>query len=266
MSFFVDVLDLVLPQTCAGCERRAALLCATCQAFLTGAPVRPAWPERVPAGLPRPWAAASYDGPVRAAVVAHKERGRTALAEPLGRALARAVRAAAPRAGPFAVVPVPSTRRSVRARGHDPTWRMAEAAVVELRAAGAHAGLVRALRHRRKVADQASLPAGRRAANLAGALEAVPEAPLAGRTVVLVDDVITTGATLAEAARALRAGGAKVLAAATVAATPRLVRPEPVRGRAAAAFRTLPALRRFQQAKGVPDAASRCSPWSAGRS
>jgi predicted amidophosphoribosyltransferase len=221
MRFLADLLDLVLPQACAGCGRPSALLCATCLAFLTGAPARPAWPESVPAGLPRPWAVASYEGPVRAVIVAHKERARTSLAGPLGRALARSVRSAVPLSEPFAVVPVPSSRRSIRARGHDPTRRMAEAAVRELRDAGAPVTLLQALRHRRKVADQAALPAARRASNLAGALEPLPGVPLAGRPVVVADDVITTGSTLAEAARALRTAGAHILAATTVAATPR---------------------------------------------
>ncbi|MFB4313305.1 ComF family protein [Actinomadura sp. 21ATH] len=97
---------------------------------------------------------------------------------------------------------------------------MAEAAAGRLRAAGAAVSVLQALRQRRRVLDQAGLPVGRRAANLAGALEVLPSAAVAGRTVVLVDDVITTGATLAEAARALRAADARVAAAATVAATP----------------------------------------------
>ncbi|MFC5752967.1 ComF family protein [Actinomadura rugatobispora] len=153
--------------------------------------------------------------------MAHKERARTSLAVPLGRALARSVRSAVSLSEPLVVVPVPSSRRSVRLRGHDPTRRMAEVAVRELQNAGAPVTLLQALRHRRKVADQASLPASRRASNLAGALEPLPGLPLAGRAVVLADDVITTGSTLVEAARALRTSGAQVLAAAAVAATPR---------------------------------------------
>jgi predicted amidophosphoribosyltransferase len=69
------------------------------------------------------------------------------------------------------------------------------------------------------VADQADLTAADRAANLSGALRA--RFDLRGSRVIVVDDVITTGATLAEAARALRAAGADVRAAAVVAATAR---------------------------------------------
>lgn len=83
--------------------------------------------------------------------------------------------------------------------------------------------VVAALRHVRRVADQAGLDARGRAANLAGALAVRREAQprLEGRPVVLVDDVLTTGATLAEAARALSSAGVSVCAGAVLAATPR---------------------------------------------
>ncbi|WP_189824265.1 ComF family protein [Streptomyces finlayi] len=121
------------------------------------------------------------------------------------------------------LVPVPSARRSVAVRGQDPVRRIAFAAAGELRRSGRAARVVPVLRQRRRVRDQAGLSARERAANLAGALEVVPGAErlLAGSwpgsgagswagsravsRVVLVDDLMTTGASLAEAARALRA-------------------------------------------------------------
>lgn len=90
-----------------------------------------------------------------------------------------------------------------------------------LRATGVPVTCVPVLRHRRRVADQAGLGAAARSANLAGALQAIAPWRVQGRRVVVVDDVITSGATLAEAARTLQAAGARVTAAATVAATPR---------------------------------------------
>ncbi|MEU4167433.1 ComF family protein [Streptomyces sp. NPDC026665] len=110
--------------------------------------------------------------------------------------------------GSVLLVPVPSARWAVRARGHDPVRRIALAAAAELRRTGTPARVLGVLRQHRAVADQSGLNSRQRAANLAGALEVVAggERLLAeGGRVVLVDDLMTTGASLAEAARAVRA-------------------------------------------------------------
>ncbi len=231
------LVDLALPQHCVGCGAALALLCGTCGQALRR-PARLCWPRRPPAGLPPPYAVASYQGPVSAAILAHKEDGAVGLTGTLGAALAEAARAAltetaAPPArpassgpavaGPVALVPVPSDPAATRARGRDPTRAMTLAAVRELRGRGHQAELAPVLRHRRRVADQAGLPAASRALNLRGAL-VVPERwrhVVAGRTVIVADDVLTTGASAAEAARALTEAGARVRAVAVVAATPR---------------------------------------------
>ncbi|KUL49526.1 phosphoribosyltransferase, partial [Streptomyces sp. NRRL F-4489] len=121
---------------------------------------------------------------------------------------------------PLLLVPVPSARAAVAGRGHDPVRRIARTAAAELRRAGAEVWTPAVLRQRRAVADQAGLSARQRLVNVAGALE-VPGAArrlLAGARVVLVDDLVTTGATLAEAVRAVRAAGGRVSGAAVVAA------------------------------------------------
>ncbi|WP_406130535.1 ComF family protein [Streptomyces canus] len=107
---------------------------------------------------------------------------------------------------PVLLVPVPSARRAVRARGHDPARRIALAAAGELRRAGMPARVVAVLRQRRRVADQSGLNSRQRLDNLAGALTVVPGGGrlLAEGLVVLVDDLMTTGASLTEAARAVR--------------------------------------------------------------
>ncbi|MBE4740257.1 MULTISPECIES: ComF family protein [Streptomyces] len=203
-GWWQDLTDLVLPAECGGCGRPRAVLCPECRAALTGAAPCRVRPDPEPAGLPVVHAAAPYEDAVRATLIAHKERGALALAGPLGTALAGAVRAGGE--GPVLLVPVPSARRAVRARGHDPARRIALAAAGVLRRTGTAAQVAGVLRQRRAVADQSGLDSRQRLDNLAGALEVAAGGArlLGGGAVVLVDDLMTTGASLAEAARAVR--------------------------------------------------------------
>jgi predicted amidophosphoribosyltransferase len=122
----------------------------------------------------------------------------------------------------LAVVPVPSAPRALRSRGHDPVGRLAALTVRQLTAFGHRAELWPALGQARQVGDQAGLSATQRAANLAASLRVTPAAKARTEAaVLLVDDIVTTGSTLAEAARTLRVHGVDVLLAVTVAATRR---------------------------------------------
>jgi predicted amidophosphoribosyltransferase len=166
---------------------------------------------------------ASYDGVVRDVLVAYKESGVVALARPLGRALASAAAAAAGHGNAVALVPVPSSRRARRRRGYDAMRPLTATAAAALRGTGLDVRMVAALRHLRPVADSVGLGAHDRFANLAGAFgvrRGVADL-LRRRPVVVVDDLITSGATLTECTRALRAHGVEVLGVATVAATAR---------------------------------------------
>ncbi|MFE2131158.1 MULTISPECIES: ComF family protein [Streptomyces] len=210
-GWWQELAGLVLPVDCAGCGAARVLVCADCRGVLSGAVAGLVRPSPRPEGLPVVQAAAVYEGAVRAVLLAHKERGALPLAGVLGAALAAAVLAGGtgPGRDEVALVPVPSARRQVRARGHDPARRIALAAAGRLRRAGVRARVAPVLRLRRAVADQAGLGARQRRENLAGALAVRRDGArlTAGARIVLVDDVVTTGATLAEAARAVRAAG-----------------------------------------------------------
>ena len=238
-------LDLLLGGACLGCGRPGRLVCPACRVDLPFGAV-PAWPTPIPAGLAPPWAAGEYAGLLRAAVLAHKEHRVLALRGILGRLLAQAVVAALAdqdlptpplqegRGGatvPLVLVPVPSRPAAVRARGHDPTLEITRAAASRLRRLGLDVAVSRLLATRRGVADQAGLTAQERAANLAGSLRHRPrELTRLARwrprvRVVVCDDVVTTGATVREAQRALEAIGLPVTAVAAVAATARRTPP-----------------------------------------
>jgi predicted amidophosphoribosyltransferase len=168
-------------------------------------------------------------------ILAYKERGRTALRPALAACLeATLIAALGSSRGPLILVPVPSSPKAVRRRGHDPVGRLAALAARRLRSRGCPVVCAPVLRHGRHVRDQAGLSASERAGNLAGAFEvAAPgswrvAASSASRrhlrarpVAVLVDDIVTTGATLAEAAGALRAEGVTVPLAVALAATRR---------------------------------------------
>jgi predicted amidophosphoribosyltransferase len=223
-----ELADLVLPRVCAGCGVPRAVLCRGCAALLAVPHV--AAPRRFPPGFPPTVAAGRYAGPVRPAVVAFKERGRAELARPLGTALALAVAAVLSGAGelagpaaPVLLVPVPSSAAALRTRGRDHVRELAGRAVTELRAAGLPAAEARLLCRAGRVRDSAGLSAAERRANLAGTFR-LAAAPPPGAALVLVDDVVTSGATLTVAAGVLASGlpaGALPVLAAVVAATPR---------------------------------------------
>lgn len=202
-EWLLDALALVLPTECAGCGGDGRELCASCRVRLVAEPVR----TTAPGGL-RVHAGAPYRGLVRDLVLACKEEGRTTLARPLAALLVAALADAD--AGPgVELCVVPSTRAAFRRRGFDP------ARLVLARTGRAAA---RVLRPARAHAEQKALDRGARRTNLHGVHRAYGR--LEGRRFLLVDDVVTTGATLAEAARAIREAGGEVVAGVAIAATP----------------------------------------------
>jgi predicted amidophosphoribosyltransferase len=219
-------LDLLLGGLCVGCATPGRALCPDCAADLP-ATAAPAWPTPVPGGLVEPWAATAYAGTARAMVLGLKEHHLAGLAAPLARLLAAAVATELPRGSPLVLVPVPSSPRTVRARGHDPTHTLTRRAARLLDRPAQRVAVRRLLRQNGRVADQSGLDAAARAANLDGSMRVRPlaAARLAQRwppvRVVVCDDVLTTGSTAREAQRALEAAGLEVVRIAVVAATQR---------------------------------------------
>jgi len=244
-AWAVAALDLVFPARCPVCEaalgagRRDPLcggcwdaierieppLCHTCglpfPTLARGAAAPPAPPDPTPwrarcgecAAVPPAfdWARAGgvYAGPLREAVQRLKFARKPALARPLAALVLEQWAAVLPPAD--AVVPVPLARARERARGFNQATLLAERVA---RALGAPLR-PRWLARGRDTAPQTDLDVARRRANVRGAFVAAPA--VAGLDVVVVDDVLTTGATAAECARALHAAGARRVGVLTVA-------------------------------------------------
>ncbi|BAH54635.1 ComF family protein [Rhodococcus opacus] len=220
------LLDLILPAECGGCGVPGTLWCARCAAEMADDPVllRP----RVDPGV-GVWALGPYSGVRRRAVIAAKERGRRDLAVPLGAGVAGALSRLQqwgeldpPDVAPVVLVPAPTRPRAARARGGDPVTRIAVTAVGDTR-------VCPALVMRRAVRDSVGLTADQRRVNLEGGVRLTRSgaafaqhlasecSALQQVSVVLVDDVSTTGATATESVRVLARAGIRVSAVVVVA-------------------------------------------------
>lgn len=217
------LLDLLLPPRCCGCGRPGSLLCGTCLAAVQ------AWPPTCPAcdgpsdaGATHPAcrtrsplagqaAAGVYAGPLAAAVRALKYRGRRGLARPLAELLAAGPLKPIP--APELVVPIPLHPDRERSRGYNQAALLGKELARLLGVPCEPRGLVRT----RPTASQVGLSAAARRENVRGAFRCPRPDLVQGRRVWLVDDVITTGATAAEAAQTLRRAGARQVWAVAVA-------------------------------------------------
>lgn len=220
-------LDLVFPPRCAGCNRRGDWLCPACAARVR--PLAPPWCARcgVPlraaggarcrgcaagGGHALDWARAAYPfaGPLRGAIHRFKYEGERARAEHLGRLFAIPLDLPEP-AGSLLIVPVPLGAARRRERGYNQAEELAKV-LATARGDRLDTGLARV----RATRPQVGLGAAERRANVCGAF-AWQGASLAGQRVLLVDDVMTTGATAEACAVALKAAGASWAGILTVA-------------------------------------------------
>ena len=152
---------------------------------------------------------------MREAIHAFKFGGRRTLAEPLGDLLVGFGLSALPGPAPDLLVPVPLHRRRERERGYNQALLVAR----RLERAWAVRVCADALLRTEATAPQAELDAAARRRNVRGAFAVVKPDLVEGRHLVLVDDVLTTGATAAECARALGRAGASVVGVLTIART-----------------------------------------------
>jgi ComF family protein len=211
------LIDLIMPPVCAGCGLEGDLVCSDCLRHL-GARLGadPRWPlglrADLPAGLAQLEWCAPFTGPTRRALHELKYAGNRRLVRPLGGLLAERWRRAA--IGGDVLVPVPVHAERLRQRGYDQAVLLAEAA-------GAALGLpmVAALMRVERTAAMHGLGREARSVNVGSAFAIVPgsRSSVVGRWVVLVDDVTTTGASLAACAAVLRAAGASAVSGLTVA-------------------------------------------------
>jgi ComF family protein len=215
--------DLLLGARCHGCGVAWCGVCPDCRQLLSTR--RPAWtrPDPCPSGFPPTITSSAYDPVLRGLINAHKERQALGLTRMLGDRLGGCVHALLAEVGhgadePVVLVPVPSAPQAVRSRGFDATLAMARSAARRLRSRY-QTSVAATLVQTRGVRDQAGLDARARQANLAGGFRL--RGPVPTRATVLVDDLVTTGSSLSEAARVLRRAGVPVIGAATVAATQR---------------------------------------------
>jgi ComF family protein len=219
--------DLLLPPACLLCGNRladqhGASFCERCTASLLDDPCNTCpWcaatigPHAITDGGCKfcrkehfAFAAAQrlgpYDGLLRDVVLRLKHRGNEGLAELIGELWACRKRESLLAHGPSVIVPVPLHWWRRFCRGYNQGLALARGLAHQL-------GLPVCpsyLRRWRRTATQTSIPSTARRDNVRGAFQVRSGADLAGRTVLLVDDVLTTGATLHEAAGCLRKGGA----------------------------------------------------------
>lgn len=209
------VLDLILPLECGGCGAPSTRWCDACAAELAVKPDEPHLISPRVDPLVPVFALGRYAGARRQALLALKERGRGDLVVPLAHTLALGVHRLVTWGlveTPLAIVPAPTRRSAARRRGGDPVTRLARAAV----AAHPDVTVAPVLRMKALARDSVGLGTSARERNLAGRV--LLRGRLPRTDVLVVDDIVTTGATARESVSTLRGAGVPVAAVLAVAA------------------------------------------------
>ena len=211
------MIDVILPLECGGCGAPSTRWCEVCARELAVGPDAPRVASpRIDPGVPV-LALGRYAGPRRQAIVAMKDRGRIDLSAPLAGVLALGVHRLLLWGlldVPLTIVPAPTRGWAARRRGGDPVTRIATLAT----AAHPHITVVRALRMKALARDSAGLGSAARERNIAGRVLLTSRRVQADHEVLLVDDIVTTGATARESVRVLQSAGARVSAVLALAA------------------------------------------------
>jgi predicted amidophosphoribosyltransferase len=213
------MLDLVLPLECGGCGVPSTRWCPACARQLA---VRADEPHlitpRVDPGVPV-LSLGRYAGARRQAIVAVKEHGRADLIAPLAVALQGGLERLLTWGvvgTPLTVVPAPTRRSAARRRGGDPVTRIAEVATAGLRGVS-DIKVVQALRMRALVRDSVGLSSADRQRNIVGRVKVTKPVEGLARAVLVVDDIVTTGATASESVRVLQVAGLQVVGVLAIA-------------------------------------------------
>ncbi|HYK53136.1 MAG TPA: phosphoribosyltransferase family protein [Candidatus Eremiobacteraceae bacterium] len=192
------LLDFFMPALCAGCGQTGGVLCgrctvsiATCEALVVGSR----------GGIPPTLALGPYEGPLRAAILALKFRGARGVGALLGKWIAQRI------FWPFElVIPVPLHAERLRERGYNQAALIARSVAASARVRCIEDSIAR----RRSTVPQSTLGLEERRKNVEGAFGASDRiGVVSARRVLVVDDVVTTGATVAACASFLRAAGAR---------------------------------------------------------